>query len=126
MGEMITLATAMLGSTAISAPLGVWLGSVLTRDRYRTEIEQLRADVQDKLANVKSTELDNVRKANDLLVESIVTPLKTEIKSLRRDVEKFRKAIERIPSCPESDTCPVSLQLQKYEDDRANRGDTDK
>ena len=124
MSDVITLIIAIVGSTAISTPLGVWLGSILARDKYRAEIDQLRAEVQEKLAGVKSTELDNIRKANDLLVESIVTPLKKEINSLRRDVEKFRKAVEKIPSCPHAADCPVSRQLRHSEDD--NDRNTDK
>lgn len=85
----------------------------------------MRAEVDEKLAGVKSTELDNVRKANDLLVESIVTPLKKEITSLRRDVDKFRKAVEKIPSCSYADNCPVSRQLQKYEDDDRHQPNDD-
>ena len=85
----------------------------------------MRAEVDEKLAGVKSTELDNVRKANDLLVESIVTPLKKEITSLRRDVDKFRKAVEKIPSCSYAYNCPVSRQLQKYEDDDRHQPNDD-
>lgn len=112
---------------AISAPIGAWVGSVLQRQKYKAEIAAMRADIDSKLAGVKSTELDNVRKADDLLVESIVTPLKKEINNLRRDVDKFRKAVEKIPSCDYADSCPVSRQLQKYEnDDRRDADGTDK
>lgn len=114
-------------ATAIAAPIGAWVGSVLQRQKYRAEIAAMRAEIDQKLAGVKSTELDNVRKASDLLMEAIVTPLKKEITSLRRDVDKFRKAIEKIPSCSYSDSCPVSRQLQKYEaDDQRDRTDADK
>lgn len=108
---------------AISAPIGAWVGSVLQRQKYKAEIAAMRADIDVKLAGVKSTELDNVRKANDLLVESIVTPLKKEINNLRRDVDKFRKAVEKIPSCAYADSCPVSRQLQKYEGDERRESD---
>jgi uncharacterized coiled-coil DUF342 family protein len=112
---------------AITTPVGAWVGSVLQRQKYQQEIAAMRAEIDAKLAGVKSTELDNVRKANDLLVDSIVTPLKKEITSLRKDVDKFRKAIEKIPSCSYSDKCPVSRELQKYEaDDQREQPDTDK
>lgn len=112
-------------AAAVSAPIGAWIGSVLQKQKYRAEIAAMRAEVDAKLAGVKSTELDNVRKANDLLVESIVTPLKKEITSLRRDVDKFRKAVEKIPSCSYADNCPVSRQLQKYEDDDRRQSNDD-
>ena len=110
--EIITLIVSSLTAT-ISAPLGAWLGAKLQSQKYKTEIDSLRAEV---LAGVKDSELENVRKANDILVEGIVTPLKKEINSLRRDVDKFRKAVEKIPSCAHADNCPVSRQLQKLEE----------
>jgi hypothetical protein len=91
--------------------LGAWLGSILTRDKYKTEIAALRAEVAAKMSAVENSELDNVRKANDLLVETVVAPLQKEITSLRRNVDKFRKAIEKIPGCPHAHECPVSREL---------------
>ncbi len=123
MNSITTILLAIIGSSVISTPIGVWLGSILTRDKYKAEIDKLRAEVSSQLSAVKSSELDNVRKANDLLVESIVTPLQKEISSLRRHVEKFRKAIEKIPSCPHADICPVSRQLSGDEGDDDDRKD---
>ena len=113
--ERLTRSVSSLTAT-MSAPLGAWLGAKLQSQKYKTEIDSLRAEVQKKLAGVKYSELENVRKANDILVEGIVTPLKKEINSLRRDVDKFRKAVEKIPSCAHADNCPVSRQLQKLEE----------
>ena len=116
MSSITTLILAIIGSSATSAPLGAWLGSIFTRDKYKAEIAALRAEVAAKMAAVENSELDNVRKANDLLVETVVAPLQKEITSLRRNVDKFRKAIEKIPSCAHADNCPVSRQLQKLEE----------
>ena len=96
MSSITTILLAIIGSSVISAPLGAWLGSILTRDKYKTEIAALRAEVAAKMSAVENSELDNVRKANDLLVETVVAPLQKEITSLRRNVDKFRKAIEEI------------------------------
>jgi hypothetical protein len=125
--EIITLIISSVSAT-ISAPIGAWVGAKLQSQKYKTEIDGLRAEVQKKLAGVKDSELENVRKANDILVEGIVTPLKKEINSLRRDVDKFRKAVEKIPSCAHADNCPVSRQLQKLEerDSRAEGGESGK
>ena len=101
---------------AIAAPLGAWVSAVLLRRRYRAEIDGLRAEVEQKFSSAKSSELDNVRKANDILVESIVEPLRKEIKSLRSDVNKFRRAIEKIQLCPMAGDCPVSRELQREEE----------
>ena len=121
--EIITLLITSV-TAVVSAPLGAWLGAKLQSQKSKAEIDSLRAEVQKKLAGVKDNELENVRKANDILIEGIVTPLRKEINSLRRDVDKFRKAVEKIPSCAHADNCPVSRQLQKLED-RDNRADND-
>ncbi len=108
--ELLTIIVSSLVA-AVSAPIGAWVNSKILRQKYDIEIGQLKAEMQKKLSDVKDSELENVRKASDILMENIVKPLETEMKSLRRDVNKFRKAIEKIPSCPMADNCPVSRQL---------------
>ncbi len=109
-GEIITIIISAL-SAAIAAPIGAWVGRKLERDKYRIELERLRAEMKDKLAEVKSHELENVRKAADILMESIVPPLKAEITNLRNDVQRLNKALERIWGCPHIDRCPVKFEL---------------
>ena len=94
-----------------SCPVGAWVGSRLMRAKYQDELDQLRAEMKDKLAEVKSHELENVRKASDILMESIVPPLKAEIINLRNDVQRLNKALERIWGCPHVDCCPVKYEL---------------
>ena len=124
-GEVTTIIVSALVA-AVSAPLGAWVNSRVLRQKYQIEIEQLRAEMNDKLAEVKSHELDNVRKASDILMENIVKPLKTEIQSLRRDVDKFRKAVEKIPMCPMAGDCPVSRELLDAEARGTQYGGRDK
>lgn len=107
---------------AVSAPLGAWVNSRVLRQKYQLELDNLRAEMKQKFTNVENSELENVRKASDILMENIVKPLEKEIKSLRRDVDKFRKAIEKIPSCPMAGDCPVSHELLAAEAADANRG----
>lgn len=109
-GEIITIIVSAIVA-AVSAPLGAWVNSKILKQKYEIEVGKLRAEMEEKLSSVKNSELDNVRKASDILMENIVKPLKTEIQSLRRDVDKFRKAVEKIPSCPMADNCPVSREL---------------
>ncbi len=99
----------------VSTPVGGAIGAVLMRRKYKVEIDK-------QLTEVTSNELENVRQGNDILMKQIVEPLKTEIKYLRTDVNKFRKAIEKIPGCPYSPECPVSAQLQS--DETGGDGDT--
>ena len=109
-GEIITIMISAL-SAAIAAPVGAWVGRKLERDKYRIELERLRAEMKDKLAEVKSHELENVRKAADILMESIVLPLNAEITNLRNVVQRLNKALERIWGCPHIDGCPVKYEL---------------
>ena len=109
-GEITTIIVSAIVA-AISAPLGAWVNSKILRQKYDIEIGKLRAEMEEKLSAVKKSELDNVREASQILMENIVKPLKTEIQSLRRDVNKFSKAVEKIPSCPMADKGPVSREL---------------
>ncbi len=109
-GEIITIIVSALVA-AIATPVGAWVGSRLMRAKYQAEVDQLRAQMKDKLAEVKSHELENVRKASDILMESIVPPLKAEITNLRNDVQRLNKALERIWGCPHVDRCPVKYEL---------------
>lgn len=113
-GEITTIIVSAIVA-AVSAPLGAWVNSKILKQKYEIEVGKLRAEMEEKLSSVKNSELDNVRKASDILMENIVKPLKTEIQSLRRDVDKFRKAVEKIPSCPMADNCPVSRELLNSE-----------
>lgn len=113
-GEVTTIIVSAIVAV-ISAPLGAWVNSKLLRRKYDIEIGQLRAEMEEKLSAVKKSELDNVREAIEILMEDIVKPLKAEIKSLRRDVNKFSKAVEKIPSCSLGANCPVSRELHLIE-----------
>lgn len=109
-GEITTIVVSAI-VTAIFTPLGAWVNSRVLRQKYDLELGKLRAEMKQTLTEVESDELENVRKASDILMEHIVTPLRSEIKSLRKDVDKFRKAVEKIPTCPMADSCPVSREL---------------
>lgn len=109
-GEIITIIVSALVA-AIATPVGAWVGSRLMRAKYQAEVDKLRAEMKDKLAAVKSHELENVRKASDILMESIVLPLQREINNLRNDVQRLNKALERIWGCPHVDRCPVRYEL---------------
>ena len=109
-GEIITTIVAALVA-AVSGPIGSWVGRKVERAKYEAEVGKLRAELKDKIAEVKSHELENVRKASDILMESIVPPLQDEINKLRNDVQRLNVALERIWGCPHVERCPVKYEL---------------
>lgn len=82
---------------ALIGLVGTVVTGVLTRRKYK--------------GDRRSIELDNVKKGSEILMQQIVTPLKTEMKSLRNELTRFRRAVEQIPACPHSAECPVSREL---------------
>lgn len=63
----------------------------------------------------KGLALDNDKKVSEMVNEYFVEPLKKDITSLRRQVSRLTRAIEKIPSCPHSADCPVKEELNKEE-----------
>lgn len=112
-GELITTIVAALVA-AVAGPLGSWVGRRVERAKYEVEVGKLRAELKDKIAEVKSHELENVRKASDILMQSIVPPLQDEITKLRNDVQRLNVALERIWGCPHVERCPVKYELLLY------------
>lgn len=110
MNEVVLAAIAI-----VAVPVTSWLTSKLDKRKYDAEISKLKAEIENMKAEVSSKELDNVRQGADILMQQIVSPLKAELKYLRSDVNKFRKAIEKISGCPLSDNCPVSRELYNTE-----------
>lgn len=76
--------------------------------KLRQTKEQMREDTRGK-------ELDNEEKASKIVMEYVVEPLKKEMNSLRIEVQRFRKAVEKIPTCPMSQECPVNKELKRKE-----------
>ena len=128
-GEVIAIIVSALVA-AVSGPLGSWIGRKVERAKYEVEVGKLRAELKDKIAEVKSHELENVRKASDILMQSIVPPLRSEIAKLRNDVQRLNTALERIWGCPHVERCPVKYELllpassaEKQQTGNADRGD---
>lgn len=93
-------------------------GSLLA---LRAARRKAKAEARQAEENAEGTELDNEQKAAGIVMEYIVKPLKAEMTSLRREVTKFRKAVEKIPACPYANECPVSLELSMGDEDEAAR-----
>jgi hypothetical protein len=85
----------------------------IDRRKYIQEVEKLKAEVQDARVNTRSSELDNVRKAMQILMDEIVEPLKQEINAIRKELAKLRRVVEKANTCRYSANCPVRNELQK-------------
>ena len=75
----------------------------------------MKTDVQLAKANTRSNELDNVKKAMEILMGEVVEPLKVEINAIRKELGKFRRAVEKANSCRLAADCPVRRELQYSE-----------
>ena len=83
------------------------------RRKYIQEVEKLKAEVRDAQVNTRGSELDNVQKAMQILMDEIVEPLKQEINAIRKELGKLRRAVEKSNSF--ATNCPVRDELQKPE-----------
>lgn len=83
--------------------------------KYNQEVEKLKAEVQAARTNTRGNELDNVKKAMEILMDEVVSPLKLEINAIRKELTKFRKAVEKANTCRFSADCPVNRELQQLE-----------
>lgn len=107
-------------STIIAAPLSAWLTAVLLRKKYNAEVEQLRAQITATQASTKSDELSNVREGISILMGEIVEPLKKELNAIRKELTRFRKALEKGVDCELYDRCPIRHELQRSENSGGN------
>ena len=85
----------------------------IDRRKYIQEVEKLKADVQAAQVNTRGSELDNVQKAMQILMDQIVEPLKQEINAIRKELGKLRRAVEKSNTCRFTTECPVRSELQK-------------
>lgn len=110
LSQVIPIITAI-----VTAPLSAWFTAVLLRKKYNMEVEQLKAQITATKADTKSDELENVRKGISILMNDIVEPLKKEINAIRKELARFRKALEKGNDCKHYDLCPIRGELQRIE-----------
>lgn len=105
----------------VTAPLTALLTAIFLRSKHKAEVDKLRAEINQILADVRSKELDNDKKAIEMIMELVVEPLRRDMLQLQEKVDTLTNAIEKINSCPHADSCPVSGELR-----RAKEGDAGK
>lgn len=96
----------------ISSVLNLLLGSGLVVTLVTLRSQKAKAEEE-----AKGLALDNDKKVSEMVNEYFVEPLKKDITSLRRQVSRLTRAIEKIPSCPHSADCPVKEELNETKND---------
>lgn len=109
--DIITIIATAAATLLTAVPIGVWVGARLVRTKYQAEIDDLRADVKKKIADAQNRELENVRKAADILVANIVPPLEAQITKLNNEVARLNDVLESIWGCPHIAVCPAKHKL---------------
>ncbi len=102
--------TGILGIVSLALNLVLGGGLIVTL----VTIRSLKTKAEEE---AKSLSIDNDRKVSELVNEYFVEPLKKDITSLRRQVSRLTRAIEKIPSCPHSADCPVKDELDDTKTD---------
>lgn len=74
--------------------------------KHRKETESIEADTRKKDMELGKQYVDEFK-------DNIVKPLQTELRGLKREVNKLQKAVDRISDCDYRDDCPVRAELQK-------------
>lgn len=105
----------------ITAPLSALLTAVFLRSKHNAEVEKLRAEVKQTLADVRGRELDNDKKAIEMIMELVVEPLRKDMVQLQEKVDTLTNAIEKVNSCPHADNCPVSHELRRPKESGAGK-----
>lgn len=108
----------------ITAPLSALLTAIFLRSKHNAEVDKLRAEVKQTLADVRGRELDNDKKAIQMIMELVVEPLRKDMVQLQEKVDTLTNAIEKVNSCPHADNCPVSHELRRAKKDDAGAAGT--
>lgn len=108
---------------------GGLVASVIGIVTIRSALKKARAEAERALAEADTVKITNTEQATRILIENIVEPLKQELyetrkelSALKREVARFRKAVDSANSCRYSDDCPV---LERMRDTPKERDDSE-
>lgn len=80
----------------ILAPLGSLLTWYVSRGQSKKELDRLQAEIEGLKKTNTGVDISNIKATAEILTENVVKPLEKELKSVRRELSKFRKAIEKV------------------------------
>lgn len=99
---------------------GSLIGAVVSIVTIRSALKKARAEAEKALAEADTVKITNTEQATRILIQNIVEPLKQELNetrkelsSLKREVARFRKAVDSANSCRYSDNCPVLERMRE-------------
>lgn len=107
----------------ISVLLNVVLGGglIATLATLKSTRKKAEAESEQKYLDLSKSYVEAFRENIVKPLEENIDEYKKEVAGLRREVARFRKAIEKAKSCEYNDVCPVRNELQKCEDREATR-----
>lgn len=111
---------------------GSLVGAVISIVTIRSALKKARAEAEKALAESDTVKITNTENATRILIENIVDPLKQELNetrkelcALKREVARFRKAVDSANSCRYSDECPVLERMRDTPKERNGERGTD-
>lgn len=106
---------------------GSLIGAIISIVTIRSALKKARAEAEKAQAEADTVKITNTEQATRILIQNIVEPLKQELHetrkellSFKREVARFRKAVDSANSCRYSDDCPV---LERMRDTPKERDD---
>ena len=98
---------------------GSLVGAIISIVTIRSALKKARAEAEKALAESDTVKITNTEQATRILIQNIVEPLKQELhetrkelSSLKREVARFRKAVDSANSCRYSADCPVLERMR--------------
>lgn len=98
---------------------GSLVGALISIVTIRSALKKARAEAEKALAESDTVKITNTEQATRILVENIVKPLteelnetRKELGSLKREVARFRKAVDSANSCRYNSDCPVLERMR--------------
>ena len=96
-------------------------GLIVTLSTLKSTREKADAESKQKYLDLSKSYVEAFQENIVKPLEENIDEYKKEVAGLRREVARFRKAIEKAKSCDYSDVCPVRNELQKCEDREAKQ-----
>jgi hypothetical protein len=98
------------------SPFSILLTWLLSRKQSAKEVERLKEEINGMQKQNTGVDIANIRAATEILTENVVKPLEKELHAVRRELFRFRRAVEKVNACKYEDECPVKKELNKQDE----------